>query len=252
MNVELLDHQPNALELLIYTKNTRLQGNESLESILAWPMERKLEELEYIFTTIQSSWEFVRYTFLITGVSRAFTHQLVRTRHGSYAQESQRAVDMRGASFLIPVSADKEWEDDMAHAMGAYSMAMDRGMPPQDARGLLPTNVHTSIIAAFTLRGLHDMGLTRLCTRTQGEYQDVFREMKARVVSIHPWTERFIRVACAQTGVCIFPRYTECPIQPLTYNGARPGAHKAKLEDIAVVAETVRHEAVVRAKGGRT
>ena len=40
--------------------------------------EQKEEELKYVFGTIGSSWEFVDYIFLITDVSRAFTHQAVR------------------------------------------------------------------------------------------------------------------------------------------------------------------------------
>jgi thymidylate synthase ThyX len=61
--------------------------------------------LDYISKTIRSSWEFVDYTFQITGVTRAFTHQFVRTRTGSYAQQSQRSVDMSsGIEVRMPNS----------------------------------------------------------------------------------------------------------------------------------------------------
>jgi thymidylate synthase ThyX len=62
--------------------------------------EEKQKELKYVFGTIGSSWEFVDYIFLITGVSRAFTHELVRTRQASYAQQSMRAVNMEDFSFI--------------------------------------------------------------------------------------------------------------------------------------------------------
>ncbi len=84
-----------AAKLLVYTKSTRLtQGEETLKRIFEMTEEQLLPELNYISSSIRSSWEFISYTFQITGVTRAFTHQLVRTRTASYAQQAQRVVDM--------------------------------------------------------------------------------------------------------------------------------------------------------------
>ena len=94
------------------------------------------------------------------------------------------------------------------------------------------------------------MASVRLCTRTQGEYQDVFRAMKDAVVEVHPWADDFIQVACVNTGVCVFPRYTECPIQKFTYT-----AHPNDMSVKALVKENfdeIRHEAVPVAKDGKT
>ena len=41
-------------------------------------------------------------TFYITGVSRAFTHELIRHRLLSYSQQSQRYVDESEANIVIP------------------------------------------------------------------------------------------------------------------------------------------------------
>ena len=134
--------------------------------------------------------------------------------------------------------------------MNVYIDLLGCGMPPQDARGILPTNVCTSIIAQFSLRTLHEMASVRLCTRTQGEYQDVFRAMKAAVVEVHPWADDFIQVACVNTGVCVFPRYTECPIQKFTVNG---DAFYPELKNrIKKAWSENRHEAVPVVKDGRT
>lgn len=257
MKVELLSHTPDALNLLLRTKNTRLQHDDDPA---AWSEEKKLEHLAYMRDTIKSSWEFVDYTFEITEVTRAFTHQLVRTRTGSYAQESQRTVDVGDHGYLTPDSLREAGHNHpveiYAHAMddslAAYNELISLGVPVQDARGVLPTNLHTSIIAKYTLRALHDMALVRLCTRTQGEYQQVFRMMKAAVVAVHPWAEPFIRVACAQTGVCQFPRYKACPIQRYTYNGANPSDHNYMLRSIQSHWEGIKHEAVPVAHDGRT
>lgn len=213
MKVELLHHNPDALTLLLRTKNTRLR-HESDPS--TWSEAERLEHLSYMRETIKSSWEFCEYVFEISGVTRAFTHQLVRTRNASYAQESQRTVDVRESEVLTPASLDTVpllkgiWDAAVYRCKEVYMVMVDEGkLPVQDARGILPTNMTTSIIAKFTLRTLHEMAKIRLCVRTQGEYQDVFREMRQRVVEVHPWVaeHRFIEVSCVGDGICAFPRY---------------------------------------------
>lgn len=225
MKVELISYTPDALELLLFTKQTRLTMDPGLlDEIKAWTPERKKEELDYMRGTIQSSWEFVDFTFLIDGVSRAFTHQLVRTRAGSYAQQSQRTVDMQAFDYVIPPSFGAEdmitdvYKRIMEDIDGDYKKLRDMGANPQDARAVLPTNVSTNIIANFTLRTLADMAKLRLCTRTQGEYQLVFREIRRQVIEVYPWAEDFIQVHCAATGVCAFPNYMECPIKGPIFN----------------------------------
>jgi flavin-dependent thymidylate synthase len=239
MNVTLLRYDPDALNLLVYTKQTRLSFDAmSLDDVRAWPEERKLAELNYMLGTIESSWEFADYAFLITGVSRAFTHQFVRTREGSYAQQSQRTVDMSGFDYIATGSLSDgdgtvrvmstnddpregvhgDYDIMMGEIDSAYRELVARGVPPQDARGLLPTNVATAIIGKFNLRVLSHMAALRLCTRTQGEYQDVFRAMRDAVVAVHPWAEPFLRVHCARHGVCAFPHFKECPIKGPIFN----------------------------------
>lgn len=241
MKVKLINYTQNALETLLYTKNTRLQAEASIEDVVSWSEEKKLKELDYMLKTIQSSWEFVDYTFEITGVSRAFTHQLVRTRDGSYAQQSQRTVDMSDSfDFVYPESLElREYDGDigertieelehtsncfllrdcLSEIEETYKKLIENGIPPQDARSILPTNTATAIIAKFDLRTLSNMAKTRLCTRTQGEYQKIFKAMKAEVVKVHPWAEKFIRVYCSAVGVCQFPNYKECPIKPDIFN----------------------------------
>lgn len=236
--VQLIDYTANALEKLLYTKNTRLAGAVSLEDIINWPYEKKIEHLGYMLDTIQSSWEFVNYTFEVKGVTRAFTHQLVRTRTGSYAQQAQRVIDARDLDVVnaIPeedAACHQRYDDAVAVIKETYAALVDAGIPRQDARGLLPTNITTEIIVQWNLRTLHSAGLLRLCTRTQGEYQSVFRQMRDLVIGVHPWAAEFIKVHCAWYGTCAFPRFTECPIQRHTMdhkNAQRKIIHDIWLE----------------------
>lgn len=248
MNVTLLSCTPDALNLLLRTKNTRLKFSSDPST---WSEEEKQQHIEYMRDTIQSSWEFVDYTFQIEGVSRAFTHQLVRTRTGAYAQESQRTIDARDNPVVAPglpdLAATEIWTEAVDAALGAYSKMVDAGVAPQDARGILPTNISTSIIAKFSLRTLSDMAKVRLCTRTQGEYQEVFRSMRKLVIEQHPWAADFINVQCVALGICAFPRYgkAECPIYD-------PIMDQTDAKAIASLNfELYRYEATPKAKGGK-
>jgi len=60
-------------------------------------------------------------------------------------------------------------------------------------------------------------------------------------------------VACVNTGVCVFPRYTECPIQPYTHNGElNITNHKLIKMQVKEAFNEIRYEAVPIAKDGMT
>jgi len=234
MEVTLIDRTEKALDLLLFTKQTRLTLTPGLYAeIQAWSLEKKLTELEYMRHTIQSSWEFVDYVFLITGVSRAFTHQLVRHRHASYAQQAQRAVDMKGFDYITGPSiagnekAEAAYDLVMSDLSNAYSELIDLGANRQDARGVLPTNIETNILMKVNLRSLHEMALKRLCVKAQGEAQDVFRGMVGAVLEQHPYFDKFLRVWCATYGTCMFHTFPtdECPTKAIVYNPDRGEAY---------------------------
>lgn len=199
MKVSLVNFTKDAKDLLIFTKNTRLMNVEdAYNEIVNWPEDKKQEELDYMLKTIKSSWEFVDYTFNVRDVTRAFTHQFVRTRQGSYAQQSQRTVDMGGFEYYTPprikddTRARAIYDDIMSQINESYQFLRGRGVPAEDARGVLPTNIYTNIVGKFSLRTLHEMAKSRLSPRAQGEYQEVFKLMVKAVVEVHPWAEPFL------------------------------------------------------------
>lgn len=188
-----------AARLLVYTKSTRLeQGENTRHRINAMTNDEVMSELKYIANTLRSSWEFVDYTFEISGVTRAFTHQLVRTRTGTYAQQAQRVVGMASFTAERPVTcpegteAGAAWDSCMNDIRTRYSQLQALGVPNQDCRGVLPTNVHTNIIAKFNLRTMADLIAKRENLRAQGEFVDVAKAMKAEMLRVHPWVAPFI------------------------------------------------------------
>lgn len=242
MNIDLISYTPNALELLLFTKGTRLKMTAAgIDAIEAWSDQKKQEELNYMLNTIRSSWEFVDFTFAINGVTRAFTHQLVRHRTGtSFAQQSQRTVDMGGFDYVNTLTDEDHrdiYNDTMREIASGYRELIEMGAKPEDARGVLPTNICTNIIFKANLRTLSHMCGERLCVKAQGEFQDVMMKIRDLVVDVYPWTDKMLRVSCAQTGVCCFPRVDNCIIKDGTFNPDTGYRFDRKVRDISQYSE---------------
>lgn len=116
------------------------------------------------------------WNFIITGVSRSFTHELVRHRAGfGYSQLSQRYVDESVADFVEPkcIAADGElhevWESAVEHAQQAYVKLVEglqrrfqsvedktlrRKLARQAARSVLPNATETKIFVTANARAL--------------------------------------------------------------------------------------------------
>jgi len=199
MKVTLINHTQEAESLLLFTKATRLTLSPCLlEEIRAKSAEEKMSELEYMANTIPSSWEFVDYVFLVEGVSRAYTHQQVRTRAASYAQQTMRVLDMGEFDYVY---TERNLENKVARASidllldeikKTYKFLIDIGQAPEDARGILPTNIATNIVCKFNLRTFVDLAKSRTGGRTQSEYQKVVNAMVDEVLAVHPWAEKFL------------------------------------------------------------
>lgn len=206
MKVSLINYtgyghpNPNfAAALLAYTKNTRLeQGVDGFVKFLAMSAEELAPELKYIAGTLRSSWEFIDFHFQINGVTRAFTHQFVRTRTASYAQQAQRVVDLSSAEVYKPdlIAANPQASEAWDHAVDAireaYTSGQAHGVPNQDCRGIIPTNILTNISAKINLRTLADLVGKRQNLRAQGEYAEVAAQMAECVLEVMPWVKDFL------------------------------------------------------------
>ena len=130
-----------------------------------------------------SVFEHIYFTFKIEGISRACSHQLVRHRHCSFTQRSQRYCSEDGFEVVTPdsFSNDEElkvWlEFNMDTARSNYHALQKEGIPNEDARYILPNACATSLYLSCNLRELIHMANERLCTRAQWEIRDLVREM---------------------------------------------------------------------------
>lgn len=239
MDVKLIDYTGagsadparHAANVLVFTKGTRLKMVPGLmDEIAAKPWHEIEEELDYMAKTIPSSWEFVTYTFLINGVSRGFTHQFVRTRTASFAQQTMRVLDVDGWDYLTgPTVAQDEnlsekYQKAMGHVDDTYRYLIHHGAKIEDARGILPTNILTNIVCGMNLRTFSDTQRKRASTRTQGEYRDVMEAMRAEVLRVHPWAATFLDRKFDRAAAEL-----ECEIVDMAGAGKITDAHKTDL-----------------------
>lgn len=117
--------------------------------------------------------EHASATFYITGISRSLTHELIRHRHFSYSQLSQRYVPERDAAFVEPdvIAGDPELHEKFLAAaqasQDAYSellaglqakfadvpsKTLQRKQARQAARAILPNATETRIVVSGNYR----------------------------------------------------------------------------------------------------
>ena len=123
--------------------------------------------------------EHAYVTFVVEGISRACSHQLVRHRMASFCQLSQRYVRIdTGEDWYVvpPEFAEKhaaEFRDHMDECAKQYNGALGAGIKPEDARYLLPEATRTRITVTMNVRELFHFFDLRLDRNAQWEIREM-------------------------------------------------------------------------------
>ena len=175
--------------------------------------------------------EWFTVAFEVSGVSRGVTHQLVRTRKASFAQQSQRYADMGTFNVRMPVtmhsnhpfysidpdkypglysmffdqgnieaSVEEVWRASMQIAREAYNFLADRGLPMQDVRTVTPTAIETYIICEYPLSEFLNTYAYRACSMFYPETVALFRLMGMKLIEKCPWLKDMIKISCEKTS----------------------------------------------------
>ena len=132
--------------------------------------------------------EHINFTFAISGISRACSHQLVRHRHASYSQKSQRYVKEGDFKYITPDTiaqkghAENVYDVLMREIDKVYTALLKLGVPPEDARMVLPNACETSMTMTLNLREMIHLCNLRLCTHAQWEIRNLVFKMKQEVL----------------------------------------------------------------------
>ena len=188
----------------------------------AKPNPATARNADYINRTLhgQKHWSIAEHataTFYITGVSRALTHELIRHRHLSYSQLSQRFVDEEDANIVVPPAVrnakginepyyDEELGGGVIGAtenlkvMGGLAIAtyaglveelqevegLSRKQAREAARAVLPNMIETRIVVTGNLRAWHEVIERRTAPDADAEFQEVAGMIRDELQKLAP------------------------------------------------------------------
>jgi thymidylate synthase (FAD) len=157
------------------------------------------------------------FTVAITGVSRSFSHELVRHRHLSFSQLSQRFVDEASAGFVVPPlfrddpEATAVLREFHEACLGAYRRLLEiaerklaeqpglsrtarRKRAREAARCVLPNMTETQIVVTGNHRAWREFLLKRASPHADAEMREVAMRIFEIARSIAPGIYQDLRV----------------------------------------------------------
>jgi thymidylate synthase (FAD) len=174
--------------------------------------------------------------FEVSGVSRACTHQIVRSRRAGFHQQSQRATSYTtpegvGPDIRVPESVWRAigggdpgsvgaglggdddsselafaWDQALMWSRRAYRLALEADVSYQDARYILPEGTQNYIMCEYTLREFLAVYDYRACSMFNWEIVNVVRTMGDLLKRQSPWiigTGAEPRISCERTRQAI-------------------------------------------------
>ena len=154
---------------------TPINGDEILKHIekvgrVCYKSEDKITEdsaKRFVNMIVKNGHEAVIEHFNITVkfvTDRGISHEIVRHRIASYAQESTRYCNYSNdkfsneLTFVLPSEIEEDsyeyeiWKDDCGYIEDDYMALTNSGTKPQTARSILPTCLKTEIVMTTNLR----------------------------------------------------------------------------------------------------
>lgn len=208
--VDLLDAPANLLKSIYVACRTCY--SEQYPNVI-WqetPSEDKMLSLvkKVIASGHHSTLEHCTFIFSVSGISRACSHQLVRHRHMSFSQKSQRYVTEKGQfEYITPPSINKssladKYHNLMVEIQTLYTEMIHDGIKAEDARFILPNAASTSMLLSLNLREFIHLANIRLCTNAQLEIRMLVKKMVSEAVDKNPWLKDYLVIKCESLGYC--------------------------------------------------
>ena len=201
LSVNLISHTPEPERLIAAAAKLCYSESDAasiFEGLTPEAVERFLQRLTDMGHA--SPVEHASFTFSVEGVSRSLTHQLVRHRHASYSQKSQRYVTEGGFDYIVPPEIEND-EDAVTEFLVAMYDAQDHydrivesliqtGRTEkeayEDARYVLPNACETKIVVTMNVRELLHFFNVRGCNRAQWEIRELAYQMWLLCMDVAP------------------------------------------------------------------
>ena len=204
MNVKLLAYTENADAICAAAGKSCYSEKPAHELINQGEPEKILGQI--VGMGHHSVIEHAYFTFSVEGVSRSLTHQLVRHRVASFSQQSQRYVSLKEPTYVIPetIKNDPEcreiYEAMMQSVWDAYHKLQKR-VPSEDARYVLPNGCTTNITITMNARELLHFFSLGCCNRAQWEIREMADEMMKLCKKVSPTIFKDAGAPCVR-GTC--------------------------------------------------
>lgn len=188
---------------------------EPVSKMLDLPFEEQEKKLLFMLTKrpISVALEAANFTFKITGVPRAMTHQIVRHRQMSFGQQSYRVSSCYSDPVRVPVSLLEKFGKDFSpegklvyedfekvdnkilhlyerytdvvkSCRSIYKDLIEAGIPMEQARCIMPMGTCTKIAVTMRLRDMVDYFRGRTSDIAQDEHTYIVclmaKEMKEK------------------------------------------------------------------------
>jgi thymidylate synthase (FAD) len=187
---------------------------ETMESVEGETTEAKMQTLigHLLDHGHFGPFEHPQATFAIKGISRSCMAQITRHRHVSFDVRSMRYVsfddvdpaDVREGELVVtpPSATDPDWvgrnqksgpvgeetaerreevfNDAIENAVESYQELLDLGMPPEDARFVLPIGTKVNMVMSMNVRMLMHVADMRAAADAQWE----IRQMTERILDL--------------------------------------------------------------------
>ena len=114
---------------------------------------------------------FASATFLVEGISRVCSHQIVRHPHLSFLQRSQRYCKDEDMGFVVPNSLKgvQAYEDALWNVRDIYLSLIKSGVRKEDARFVMPQASVTEMYITGNFQAWFDFLVRRLDPHAQWE-----------------------------------------------------------------------------------
>lgn len=137
-------------------------------------------DVESVLATDLPTSEYITTIWCVEGMPRAFWDQFDRSRHAAFWEQSVRILDLTAFAdeegYWTPASVQKDqaakkvYDEAMGRIQEAYTEMVKRGIPSEDARGVLPLHLNVRGTCAINLRALRQLISNRICFIAQGSY----------------------------------------------------------------------------------
>ena len=160
-------------------------------------------------------------SFYLTGISRSLTHELIRHRHFSYSQLSQRYVPERDAAMVEPgvIAEDAElhalFEEASEAALSSYTKLLEglekkfadvenvtarRKQARQAARAVLPNATETRIVVTGNYRAMRHFVAMRASEHADVEIRELAIAMLRELQRVAPHVFRDFSISTLPDG----------------------------------------------------